>query len=548
MSSDVNRPGSKPGSQSVASETETTKMADDDAAIADTGAVDTGAADAALQPEAQSAVPKPEGFGSRGIKIGSQRQSPSAHPQFKPLPTGKPLPLKNPRKPDVDKSNTAEAPSQSSEESAASSAVESSVVEEKMTFPPPRTDINLPADLQAELDEALAGISLDEMIFENDEATKEGELEPDSRHRGTIAKIHHDNVFVEIGGRSQGIVPLKNFDDDPEVGNTIEVIIQRYLADEGLYEVSVPGQSVAVGDWSQLSEGILVDAMVTGHNTGGLEVEVSKIRGFIPVSQISLYRVEDLEQFIGEKFTCVVTEANEDKRNLVLSRRAVLEREKEEQKEKLMQELEVGQTREGVVRKLMDFGAFVDIGGVDGLIHISQMSWDRIKHPSEILTEGQDVKVKIEKIDHETGKIGLAYRDQFESPWATADKKYPTSTTASGTVSRIMDFGAFVKLEPGIEGLIHISELSHKRVFRVADVLAEGQEVEVKILSIDTDAQRIGLSLRALEAKPLPVKKAGGPDEAAEPEAPPIIKKNTGPLKGGIGSRSSDGEKFGLKW
>ena len=154
-----------------------------------------------------------------------------------------------------------------------------------------------------------------------------------------------------------------------------------------------------MGDWSEVSEGMIVEARVTGHNKGGLECEVNRLRGFIPASQISLYRVEDLAQFVGQKFACVITEANPDKGNLVLSRRAVLEREKAEAKTKLLAELEVGQVREGIVRSLQEFGAFVDLGGVDGLIHISQLSWDRIRHASEVLELGQKVKVKIQKID-----------------------------------------------------------------------------------------------------------------------------------------------------
>jgi small subunit ribosomal protein S1 len=178
------------------------------------------------------------------------------------------------------------------------------------------------------------------------------------------------------------------------------------------------------------------------------------------------------------------------------------------------------------------------------------MSWDRIKHASEVVAEGQKVKVKVEKIDPETGKIGLSYRDQFENPWLKASQKYPQSSVVKGTVSRIMDFGAFVKLEPGIEGLVHISELSHKRVFRVGDVLSEGQQIEVLVTSIDPDAQRISLSLKALQAKPLTEKeKLQQEEEAAEAAAPPAapIKKSNAPLKGGLGS-TSEGAKFGLKW
>jgi small subunit ribosomal protein S1 len=214
--------------------------------------------------------------------------------------------------------------------------------------------------------------------------------------------------------------------------------------------------------------------------------------------------------------------------------------------------LEVGQTREGIVRNIRDFGAFVDLGGIDGMIHVSQMSWDRVKHPSEVLKVGQKVKVKIQKIDPDTHKISLGYRDLFESPWTNAPSKYPVTSKITGTVSKLMDFGAFVKLEPGVEGLVHISELSHKRVFRVSDVVQEGQQVEVKVLSVDPENQRISLSMRALEARPEPPKKPEqeAEAEAATPELPPAAAKKKDrkvPLKGGLG-RSPMAKNVGLNW
>jgi small subunit ribosomal protein S1 len=410
----------------------------------------------------------------------------------------------------------------------------------------------LPSDLDDEVDEMLAGVSIDEMIGETAGPMSAAELEPDSRQRGRVEKIHRDDVFIDLGGRNQGVVPLHTFASEPEVGQVLEVVVRRFLPEEGLYEIVVPGASVAVQDWTDLSEGLVVEALVTGHNKGGLECEVNRIRGFIPAGQVSTYRVEDLSEFVGQKFPCVVTEANEDRRNLVLSRRSVIEREQAEARTKLLAELAPGQVREGVVRKLTDFGAFVDLGGVDGLIHISQMSWDRVKHPSDVLTEGQKVKVRVDKIDPATNKIGLSYRDTFDNPWNKAADKYPASSVVKGTVSRIMDFGALVKLEPGVEGLVHISELSYKRVFRTGDVVQEGQEVEVKVLSIDPDAQRISLSIRALEARleTEAEKKSREEDAAAatdEASPAPPVKKSNKPLKGGL-TTQSEGAKFGLKW
>jgi small subunit ribosomal protein S1 len=196
----------------------------------------------------------------------------------------------------------------------------------------------------------------------------------------------------------------------PELGAKLEVSIASFDAEDGLYRLSVPGAATPVGNWSQVQEGMIVEARVTGVNKGGLECEVSNLRGFIPASQTSLYRVEDLAQFVGQKLECLVTEVNPRKRKLVVSRRAVLEREKEQSRERLIGELSPGQVREGIVRDVRDFGAFIDLGGVDGLLHVSQLSWSRVNHPSELLQAGQSVTVKITKIDATSRKISPASR------------------------------------------------------------------------------------------------------------------------------------------
>jgi small subunit ribosomal protein S1 len=413
-------------------------------------------------------------------------------------------------------------------------------------YPPPNIRGQLSEDLQLEYLAALGEVPLDDIIA-GEEKEVAAELELESRHKGTVVSLHREDVFVEIGGRWQGVVPLKNFTQPPEPGSVIDVVVSRFDPAEGLYELTLPGAAVEVGDWSEVAEGMVVEARVTGHNKGGLECEVNRLRGFIPASQIAMYRVDDLAQFVDQKFPCVVTEANPEKRNLVLSRRAMLEREAAEAREQIMASLEIGQTREGTVRSLQNFGAFFDLGGVDGLIHISQLSWDRIKHADEVLELGQKVKVKILKIDPQTGKIGLGFRDLSENPWENAARDYPVRTPVKGRVTRITEFGAFVRLGPGVEGLVHISELSHKRVFRVTDVLTEGQEVDVMVLSVDPEQQRISLSMKALEAKPQAAAKEEQP-ETPEPAAPPPApKKRTTPLKGGIGGPPT-GEKFGLKW
>ena len=417
-------------------------------------------------------------------------------------------------------------------------------------LPRPSVRDRLSPDLEDELQEAMGEVPLDDLMADGDAVTKQTALESDSHHTGKVVMVRREDVFVELGGREQGILPLKQFDEPPEVDSEVKVRVVRFNREEGLYELVRPGTAADVGDWSDLEEGMLVEAKITGHNTGGLECEVNRIRGFIPVSQIDIYRVEDLTQFVDEKFTCLVTEANPQRGNLVLSRRALLEREREEARQKLLDSLAPDQIHEGVVRKLVDFGAFVDLGGVDGLLHISQLAWGRVQHPSEVLQEGQTIKVKIRSIDQEGNRISLAYRDMLESPWDNAKMKYPTNSSVKGKVTKLMEFGAFVELEPGVEGLVHISELSHKRVWRVSDVVNEGDEVDVLVLSVDTDAQRISLTMKGLIPEPEPKSEedseSAEKEEASEAAAEPPTKatnKPTKPLKGGLG-RSPN--KFGL--
>jgi small subunit ribosomal protein S1 len=421
----------------------------------------------------------------------------------------------------------------------------------RVNLPPkPSRRDKLSDDLQMEMDAAFGDRSLDELISGTAPAAISQIPEPESRHRAQVIRVYGDNVFFSLTGRCEGVVSLRQFATPPNPGDTFDVVVRGFNQEDGLCELVVPGASVEVSDWSDLTEGALVEATVTASNSGGLECEVNRIRGFIPASQTGLYRVENLGDFVGQKLLCVVTEANAQRRNLVLSHRAVLERQKQESRQNFYNELEVGQVREGIVRKIQDFGAFVDLGGADGLIHVSQLSWERVKHPSEVVQEGQKVQVRIEKIDADTGRIGLSLRSMTDDPWKDVEQRFPVGSMAQGTVSRIANFGAFVKLAAGIEGLIHVTELAHYRVTNIGKVVQEGQEVNVKVLSVDAESQRIGLSLKA--ATPVPVSESASAADRNEPEVeePPralAVAKRSGPLKGGV-DRSSRGENFGLKW
>ncbi|MHB8969453.1 MAG: 30S ribosomal protein S1 [Pirellulaceae bacterium] len=516
--------------------------------------VDTGAGKSAGPDETSSGGAGSPGAGSPGagspgsgtagsgtrIQVGSRRDKlPQAPPSPRPKVTGADRPIKTDQPSKTDRPSKTDGPNK----------VEPPDVP-RTPVRPPSVREPLSADLEREFAAAMGGASLDDIMSIGTSPQPMMALEPESRHRAQVVRVHGDNVFFTLGGRHEGVASLRQFPQPPELGSEMEVTVRRYSEEDGLYEVLIAGAAAQVDDWEDVAEGSVVEARITGANTGGLECRVGSLRGFIPSSQVAVFRVEDYAEYLDQKLLCVVTEVNPRRMNLVLSRRAVLEREKEEAREQMLKSLEVGQVMDGVVRKILDFGAFVDIGGVDGLVHISQLSWDHVNHPSEVLQEGQKIRVKIEKIDPQTGKIGLSHRELLEHPWLHIDEKFHADSVVTGIVSRIAKFGAFVKLAPGIEGLIHISELSHARVPSVGSVVAEGQEVQVKILSLDSESQRIALSMKAV--LPVPVAEEPAAPEEKEEEAPaeprdPVVAKRNTPLRGGM-DRATGGDQFGLKW
>ena len=404
-------------------------------------------------------------------------------------------------------------------------------------------------DLLAELESELAGADVESMLGGSAGMPDRKEpLADGTRVSGQILKIHQDSVYLSLGGPDEGVVPFEQFSEaEPVPGSSVEVMVRGFNRADGLYMCSLPGSTIDVADWSDLEEGSVVEAVVTGHNTGGLECKVGSVRGFMPISQITEYRVEDASEFVDQKLVCLVTEANERRGNLVLSHRAILEREREQKRAEQLAKIEPGDVMEGIVRSIKDFGAFVDLGALDGLIHVSKLSWDRIKHPSEVLEVGQKVKVKLDTVDKETGKIGLSYRDLLENPWDAAEAEFAVGSVHKGTVTKIASFGCFVRLAAGIEGLVHVSELAHHRVSKVDAFVSEGQEVDVKVLSFDRDTQKISLSMKAAQklaedaAKPKE-------EEIEEPQRDVAVKPSfDGPLRGG-NNRETGGEKFGLRW
>ncbi|GHT25553.1 hypothetical protein FACS18942_00800 [Planctomycetales bacterium] len=410
-------------------------------------------------------------------------------------------------------------------------------------------------DLEEEFNAVFENIDLNEEVIKTKNIADQDVLEKETKVKAKVLSIQGDSVFVDVGTREQGIIPLKMFPEDTVLkpNDVIDGIIIRL--NDGLYEVGIPLAAADVHDWSQVSTGMVVEALITKTNSGGLECEVNRLRAFMPFSQIDLGFVDKPEKYVGQKLKCVVEEVNPERRNLVVSRRSLLQQEREESREKIMAELEEGQIREGLVRKIIDAGVFVDLGGVDGFIHISQLAWGRVKHPSDVVQEGSRVKVRIDKIDNDTGRISLAYRDDASNPWANISDNFQERMQTRGKVVKITDFGAFIELAPGVEGLVHISELSHKRVNAVRDVLKEGDWTDVFVVSVDPLTRRIALSIRQLTPKPEPqvsAKEIAEPNETAIAEAAPQVKQQRmrdEKLKGGTsGGSENSGSRFGLRW
>ena len=340
------------------------------------------------------------------------------------------------------------------------------------------------------------------------------------QRKGKVIRVRGNILFVDMGGKSEGIIGVDQFPGDlPEPGSLIDVVIDRFDPGEGVLILRLKGSAIEA-TWENLKKGVVVEARATKTIKGGLEVDVDGIRGFMPISQIDLARVEDAASFVNQKFKAIVTEANEREKNLVISRRELLEQERAELRERTWATLEEGQIRDGVVRSIKDFGAFVDIGGVDGLLPIGEMSWSRVSKADDLVKTGDQVKVKVLKIDRTARKLTLGLKQLSPSPWESITTKYPRGTMVKGKVTKIMDFGAFVELEPGIEGLLHISELSPTRVRRVVDIVKPEQEVEVRIVKVDAEERKISLSLLpAFKGNPVEAK-AEEEDEDDEDDDP----------------------------
>jgi len=367
----------------------------------------------------------------------------------------------------------------------------------------------LDESLQREIEEALGGKSIEDLLDEGTGARTEaargpgrGPVQPGDIVPCRVVAIDRDTVLVEMGGKDQGMLPLEQFEQDPAPGEVFQLEVVRYDRNEDLWVVSRAG-AVERATWDDLAEGTVVEAFVDRANKGGLEVSFQGIHAFMPVSQISMYRVEKPEEFVGQKLKCLVTEVKRRERRVIVSARALMEQETAEKKEALLAELAEGDVREGVVRQIMPFGAFVDLGGVDGLVHVSQMSYSRVENPGDLVRKGQTVTVQVLKIDLENDRISLGMKQTQPDPWETAEAKYSAGSIVTGRVTKLESFGAFVELEPGVEGLIPISEMTWThRPRHAGEVVEVGQTVQPLVLQVDMAQRRISLSLKQTQANP----------------------------------------------
>ncbi|MGA2656751.1 MAG: 30S ribosomal protein S1 [Verrucomicrobiota bacterium] len=325
--------------------------------------------------------------------------------------------------------------------------------------------------------------------------------------KGTIIEVRPKEVLVDIGYKSEGVISASEFEDIKvvKVGDEIDVLIEKLEDREGMVVLSKE-KAEFKKNWERIlticNEGGTISGKVKAIVKGGLLVNIG-VEAFLPASQIDVTIPKNLAQYVGNNYDFKVVKINQERQNIVLSRRELIEQERLERRQKLLAEMTPGDIRKGTVKNITDFGAFIDLNGIDGLLHITDMSWGRIGHPSELLKVGQDIDVVVLDINREKERVSLGLKQKLANPWDTIEQKYPVGAKVKGRVVNLVPYGAFVELEPGVEGLVHVTELSWtKRIAKPSDVLKADQEIEAVVLGINREEQKISLGLRQLEANP----------------------------------------------
>ena len=328
---------------------------------------------------------------------------------------------------------------------------------------------------------------------------------------GTVVTIDRDNVIVDVGYKSEGVIPLEEFQiKDGEAGvkpgDEIEVYLEQMEDSDGrivLSKQKVDKQKVWSSLFKAFEEKETMEGIIQRRIKGGLVIDINGVDCFLPASQVGLRPTSDLDQFMGQGVQVRIIKFNRGRGNVVASRRVLLEEDRGRKRDKTLEDLDAGQVRPGVVKNIVQYGAFIDMGGIDGLLHITDMAWGRVSHPSEVVQIGQEVKVKVLSVDKENGKISLGLKQLSSDPWTDIDTRYAVGIRSKGKVVNLTDYGAFVKLEEGVEGLVHVSEMSwFKRIKHPSSVVAIGQEVEIVVLNLDVQNKKISLGMKQVEPDP----------------------------------------------
>lgn len=357
--------------------------------------------------------------------------------------------------------------------------------------------------LDREVAAAMAAMSPHDLAELSGDVPASDSFEPGKELVGTVVAVTDDDVFIEFGAKSQGVMPRGQFGKKEivEIGRRVDVVIDSYDAESGLLNVSRKGAAQRA-TWTNLAPGMLVEGRVSGLIKGGLEVDLKGIRAFMPGSQTDVHPMKDISVLLGQSLKCEVIELDRKSKSVIVSRRKVLEKELAESRDKLRAELEVGQVRKGRVGNIADFGAFVNLGGIDGLIHIRDLAWGPVGKVSDVLAPGQEVEVKVIKIDAKRERISLSLKATQPDPWTNVPDRYPQGTKVKARVLRLADFGAFAELESGIEGLIPVSEMGWGRVRSPGDAVKVGDLVDAVVIRMEPDKRRMALSMKQTTADP----------------------------------------------
>jgi small subunit ribosomal protein S1 len=325
--------------------------------------------------------------------------------------------------------------------------------------------------------------------------------------KGRVLEIRPREVLVDIGYKSEGVIPASEFDDmsDVEVGDEVEVLLEKLENEDGMVVLSKE-KAAHKQNWDKIVKVFEGDGLIKGKVKavvkGGLTVNIG-VEAFLPGSQIDIVPPKDLQQFVGNTYDFKIVKINDERKNVVLSRREIIEQERAEKRTRFLETVKLGDTVKGVVKNLTDFGAFIDLDGMDGLLHITDMTWGRLTHPSELLKIGQEIDVVVLDINKEKERVSLGLKQTQRNPWDKIEERFPVGATVHGKVTNLVPYGAFVEIEEGVEGLIHVSELSWtKRITRPSDVLSQGQLIEAVVLGVNKEEQKISLGVRQLEPNP----------------------------------------------